>query len=395
MYAKARADYEKSKALRDKANEVLSKSEAEAAKRKRRGELAKQEVIRIPEDIREDPRYEGQTSFLLKGVPMHCQDGKSDVNSDTIREWILFAIIEEDPYSKFFFKKMKDIDDRLAVIDHNIKMIPTLNFLDENGAPKPEIVARREREILFDKYGEDRVIAENELSVVKFSLEKHIQWRRKMSIDFTKIHPDLNTDTCTWIIKIFNVADAYQLENLLIAKNNWSGIRLAAGDVYREPALPPWAGREPIPDGSRDGVPDYTTLAVDAASIRIMRLPQGMGVIKQLDRSSSTYSADEFNIFYGEFEAGKKSGYGVEISDIGVYSGNYMEGFRNGRGRLDLQDGTTIVGSFGVTIPNKAPESSEFINPYMEGEPNGTVEINFGDGGLYRGEMKNGRITGK
>ena len=55
----------------------------------------------------------------------------------------------------------------------------------------------------------------------------------------------------------------------------------------------------------------------------------------------------------------------------------------------------TWTGSFGVTIPNKAPESSEFINPYMEGEPNGTVEINFGDGGLYRGDMKNGRITGK
>jgi hypothetical protein len=34
------------------------------------------------------------------------------------------------------------------------------------------------------------------------------------------------------------------------------------------------------------------------------------------------------------------------------------------------------------------------VNPYKEGFPHGIVEINFADGGLFRGTMENGRITG-
>jgi hypothetical protein len=44
-------------------------------------------------------------------------------------------------------------------------------------------------------------------------------------------------------------------------------------------------------------------------------------MIQQLDRESSNIYGDEFGVFYGTFEAGRKSGYGIEIDDVGVFAG--------------------------------------------------------------------------
>lgn len=117
-------------------------------------------------------------------------------------------------------------------------------------------------------------------------------------------------------------------------------------------------------------------------------------MIQQLERESASIYADEFGVFYGSFEAGKKNGYGIEIDDTGVFAGAYEHGGRRGRGRLDLADGTTITGTFGLRLTRKSPECKAFVNPYKEGEPNGQMEIHFGDGGYYKGMMENGRIVG-
>lgn len=65
---------------------------------------------------------------------------------------------------------------------------------------------------------------------------------------------------------------------------------------------------------------------------------------------------------------------------------------RAGHGRLDLADGTTIVGNFSKTLqytPNSTNSNLETKNenPYMEGEPDGPVEVLFGDGGFYKGVL--------
>lgn len=57
------------------------------------------------------------------------------------------------------------------------------------------------------------------------------------------------------------------------------------------------------------------------AGVRIQRIPAGVGMIQQLDRESTNIYGDEFGVFYGTFEAGRKSGYGVEIDDVGVFAG--------------------------------------------------------------------------
>jgi hypothetical protein len=60
------------------------------------------------------------------------------------------------------------------------------------------------------------------------------------------------------------------------------------------------------------------------AGVRILRIPAGVGVIQQLDRESANIYGEEFGIFYGTFEAGRKSGYGVEIDDVGIFAGSCL-----------------------------------------------------------------------
>lgn len=217
-----------------------------------------------------------------------------------------------------------------------------------------------------------------------------------MGLDFTKGDHDKNTDTVTWYVKLFGTNDALELENLLLVKLNWPGIKLAAGSNRADPPIPPWAGRGDIPNGKKAGTFDYTNFQVAISGAKISRCPSGIGLIQTLDRSSSSLYDDNFSFFYGEFESGKKNGYGIYITDEGVHSGTYENGFRKGHGRMDYADGTTIIGTFHPgNSQKKLLETSGFQNPYKEGEPNGLVEISFGDGAYYKGMMTNGRITGQ
>jgi hypothetical protein len=60
-----------------------------------------------------------------------------------------------------------------------------------------------------------------------------------------------------------------------------------------------------------------------------------------------------------------------------------------------MADGTTVTGQYSTKLARKTPECKAFVNPYKEGEPNGQMEIYFGDGGYYRGSMEGGRIVGQ
>jgi hypothetical protein len=112
---------------------------------------------------------------------------------------------------------------------------------------------------------------------------------------------------------------------------------------------------------------------------------QGVGVYRALDRQSSSVSADKFGLFYGKWSLGKKNGPGLEINDVGVYAGEYADGYRRGNGRIDYGDGTSVVSSFSVHETRASNPLGGFENPYLDGEANGEAEILFSDGGLYRG----------
>ena len=187
------------------------------------------------------------------------------------------------------------------------------------------------------------------------------------------------------------------MEDLLIKKDNWAGIRVANGipATQEEPEHPPYAIRGPLPDGSNPALPDYSDVAVNVAGARFLRVPHGVGSVKALDRASATIADENFGVYYGRFELGKKAGVAFEMDDVSVYSGRFLYDHRKGKGRLDYGDGTTIVGDFGINLQMQNKVSLMFDNPYVGGEPNGEMEVLFGDGAVYKGQMKDGRVTGK
>lgn len=360
------------------------------------GKLVDVEILRDPEDILVDPKYGGQTEILLKYVPLHCIDGKTTLDVKTLKEWIICAIVEEDPVSQKFFDDIQKLNDLIEDIEKNIRKIPKIAFLDDDGNPKPEEDAKKEREKLFVKYGEELMEAESKLDSNNRRLKEHIEWRRNMGIDLTQVLTDPTTSTSIWKMEMSGADDIEEIEDSLLSKRNWSGIKLAKGDSSATPPIPPWAGRGDIPDASNPTQNDYTEYQVNMLGVRILRVPTGLGYYRQLDRQSSAIHGDSFELYYGEYSHGYKHGYGIQINDSGVYAGDFEHGFRHGTGRWDLADGTTVIGQFDVPTSTAAPISSEYRNPYLEGEPHGSnLEVFFSDGGYYKGDMYGGEFHGQ
>lgn len=65
----------------------------------------------------------------------------------------------------------------------------------------------------------------------------------------------INYSVCSYLVTTLIVgrlcAQGSQLQDVVCAKNDWPGIKLAAA----HDDLPPWAGRGDIPDGSKSYIP--------------------------------------------------------------------------------------------------------------------------------------------
>ena len=354
------------------------------------------ETKRYPYDVRQDLKFEGQSIFTISQVPLKAKDEETVFDDAALREWFVCAIVEEDPHSKPLFAKIQPVKDIIAEIDKKIKGISKMKFFDENGKELDDDKSELEREVLYNAFGEDRLVAEKRLKKFVNNYDAHVAWRKTIGLKFEQLEVDENTGTAMLQVRLYGHEDADDMEDLLIAKDNWAGIRVACGNDKVSPKIPPWAGRGAVPDGSNPLLADYTLLQVNVAGARFKRLPHGVGTYKRLNRSSSNIADEKFGIYYGNFETGKKVGTAIEIDDVSVFSGRFTSGYRKGKGRMDLADGTSIICHFGTTTQVENKISIQFDNPYIGGEPNDEkAEVMFGDGAIYRGNMVNGRIHGK
>lgn len=363
------------------------------------GGILDSEILRKPIDVRDDTKYMGQTEVIIKDVPMFTVDERTPVNEDSVRDWVLYAVSEEDPYSQEFYDEIQRLTVVIGEVEAKLKKIPKIVFADETGTPYPEERAKEERIKLFEKYGGERTLAENALEEIDRDLKEHIAWRKTMGVNLERGEVDNNARTCMWHMTLSDAPDCQEIEDLLLMKQNWSGIKLATSFVDENgEKIPPWAGRGDPPDGSNLVMPNYSKYHVNMLGVTIERIPKGVGLYQQLDRTSASIAGPEFVMYYGEYELGKKQGYGVQTTDHGVYAGEFSKGRRWGRGRMDYADGTVVVGNFGLTMHN-ALESKGFPNPYIADEsngwePNGEVEIFYSDGAYYKGAMTNGVVIG-
>ncbi|CAM9285457.1 unnamed protein product [Phaeothamnion confervicola] len=102
----------------------------------------------------------------------------------------------------------------------------------------------------------------------------------------------------------------------------------------------------------------------------------------------------EFAFYHGQWCEGKKHGMGVELTPGGAFYGAFDAGQRRGGGEMHYANGDHTKATFSTKL--RFPQAGDLSdNPYAAGVPDGPVEIVFGDGGVYTGQMTAGRITGK
>jgi len=347
-------------------------------------------VRRLPDDIYKDARFEGQAVFTMSRVPLMAKDDMTLVDGDTIKEYLICALLEVDPYSKPFYENIEKIKDEIKEVDKRIKAIPKIQFTTENGDPMNQEEADAQREVLYEEYGNQRIAIENRLKRQETALDAHRAWRRNMGLDIKQGELDENTNTCTWYIRFYGTKDAGEMEELLLTKDDWASIKMAVGAN----GLKPWAGRGKIPDGKKSFELDYTPYQVNISGARVSRLAHGVGTLKQLDRQSVEIKGDHFHFYYGHWVDGAKDGYGFEVDDTGVFSGRFENNFRRGYGRLDLANGTTLTGPFKVPEIRPSRDKGIFHNPYCQGDLHGEAEILFSDGGFFKGNVYDGKING-
>lgn len=84
--------------------------------------------------------------------------------------------------------------------------------------------AENEREVLYKAYLEERSVGEKQLKNKTEALKRFEAYRRQMGMTFTLAETDMNTQTRSYYVKFFGTADANDMEDLLLAKDDWIGV---------------------------------------------------------------------------------------------------------------------------------------------------------------------------
>ena len=139
----------------------------------------------------------------------------NEVMPKSLKEWLVFALLEVDPYSKPFYVNMSKIKAEIKAIDQKIKGVPKIQFKDAEGAELSQEEADVERETIFNAYSEERIACERRLKRQENALEGHRTWRRNMGIEFTRGEIDKATSTATWYVRFHGTKDAKEMEVLV------------------------------------------------------------------------------------------------------------------------------------------------------------------------------------
>ena len=352
------------------------------------------------DDSLQHTNYEGDSKFIVKGIPQKTQNEQYMVTNDDVRNWIIMAIVNDEVEIRNYDKKLSKLSEDLQGMAKCMKLIPTKPIYNKKGKEIIGAKASVEREKEFHELSDRYSLAKIQHDTISKKRKTTIQEKSNL-IQFSISTAEANhrKNQKHYIIEFYGHNKDYN-ENILLKKQDWNSIPLfvSTSKARKE--------KETV-QNHRD-----SEFLVDMSEISLERMKDGFGVSysmqnpnimlkSKLDTNENDSPQNKkleqihkFDLYYGMFENGKKSGYGIVYNDEGIYFGEMKENLPCGKGTLYCANGDRIKAYFRINDKGKEFQSDYGKNPYLRGLPDGKCSICFTDGGFYEGFMSDGMITG-
>ncbi|CAM9669143.1 unnamed protein product [Scytosiphon promiscuus] len=241
-----------------------------------------------------------------------------NVTSEEVKAWLLCGLLEEDEDVKEAQDIVRSVEDKAKVVEHNLSRVGYMKFSEKTGFGKDERQTLTEeeqaakREERHNALSAQRDKMEEDVTEARDILEGILTERRNTEVHLEQVNVQPKVGTCTYYVS-FPGFYGPTLEDIVCAKTDWPGIKLAAG----HDDLPPWAGRGEIPDGSKSYIKRYTEHAVNMRGAQICRLQHGFGQHKVARVRKSKAITDAAAPASGDLASPPKVGAGVRSVTTG------------------------------------------------------------------------------
>ncbi|CAM9884564.1 unnamed protein product [Pylaiella littoralis] len=240
----------------------------------------------------DDPFYSGDLQLMIVGVPLTARDDATKVTSEDVKAWLLCGLLEEDEDVKEARDIVRTLEAEAKVVEHNLSRVGYMKFTEKTGFGKEETqmltdeeqAAKREER--HEALSAQRDKMEENVADARDMLEGVLKQRNNTPVNLEQANVRTEIGTCTFYVS-FPGFYGPTLEDIVCAKTDWPGLKLAAG----HDDLPPWAGRGEIPDGSKSYIKRYNEHAINMRGAQICRLQHGFGQHKASRASKAKKAA--------------------------------------------------------------------------------------------------------
>ncbi|CAM9720967.1 unnamed protein product [Ectocarpus sp. 6 AP-2014] len=235
-------------------------------------------------DRSRDPTYYGDVQIMIFNVPLNTNNEKTEVTSEEVKAWLLCGLLEEDEDVKEAREIVRTLEAEAKMVEHQLSRVGYMKFTKKTGFGKDEkqlltdeeqAAKREERNEALsaqrDKARRLRLM-EEDVAEARDMLEGILKKRKDTPVHLEQGNVQKKVGNCTYYVS-FPGFYGPTLEDIVCAKTDWPGIKLAAA----HDDLPPWAGRGEIPDGSKSYIKRYTEHAINMRAVQICRLQHGFG----------------------------------------------------------------------------------------------------------------------
>jgi hypothetical protein len=140
--------------------------------------------------------------------------------------------IEEDPHFDPYNDAVTEAKALIEVITKKISDVAKMQFFEFDGSVMNGDRTAAERELLYNAYEEKKKKAEKLLAKRERALQRQVEWRRQIAIEFLLAEVDEATNSSSYRVRIFGQADASKIEDLLVKKDDWAGNAYIIDVVY-------------------------------------------------------------------------------------------------------------------------------------------------------------------